>query len=116
MMRRYNRLLVAFYVLSDAAIAAASFALAYWVRFAALPAPKGVPAFGEYQDMLPFVALLVPAAFHIQGIYRLRRGRSRVDDFFAVFVGTVLAVVLCVGGTLYYRTYFLSDELKDAGA
>ncbi len=116
MMRRYNRLLVAYYIASDAALAAASFALAYWVRFAALPAPKGVPPFDEYLTILPFVALLVPAAFHIQGIYRLRRGRSRVDDFFAVFVGTTLAVVLSVGGTLYYRTYYLPDDLKDAGA
>jgi Undecaprenyl-phosphate glucose phosphotransferase len=115
MMRRYNRLLVAFYVVSDSALAALSFALAYWVRFAALPAPKGVPAFSEYLLLVPVVAILVPVAFHIQGIYRLRRGRSRVDDFFAVFVGTTLAVVLSVGGTLYFRTYWLDKALKDAG-
>ena len=115
MMRRFNRLLVAFYIIGDAAIAAAAFALAYWIRFATLPAPKGIPPFDDYISLLPVVAALVPAAFHIQGIYRLRRGRSRVDDFFAVFVGTTLAVVLSVGGTLYYRTYYLSEALKDAG-
>ena len=38
-------------------------------------------------------ALLVPLGFQLQGLYRLRRGRSRVDDFFAVFVGSILAVV-----------------------
>ena len=41
--------------------------------------------------MLPFIGLLVPIAFQVQGLYRLRRGRSRVDDFFAVFVGSILA-------------------------
>ncbi len=117
MMRRYNRLLVAFYVLSDALLAVTAFLAAYWLRFySGLPVPKGIPPFFEYLTLLPVIGVIVPAAFHIQGIYRLRRGRSRVDDFFAVFVGTVLAVVLGVGGTLYFRTYWLPDELKDAGA
>jgi exopolysaccharide biosynthesis polyprenyl glycosylphosphotransferase len=117
MMRRYNRLLVACYVIGDAVLAAIAFLIAYWIRFySGLPVPKGVPPFGEYLTLLPVIGLIVPAAFHIQGIYRLRRGRSRVDDFFAVFVGTVLAVVLGIGGTLYYRTYYLSDAAKDAGA
>ena len=117
MMRRYNRLLVFFYIASDAVLAMVAFLIAYWVRFhSGLPVPKGIPPFGEYLTLLPIIGAIVPAAFHMQGIYRLRRGRSRVDDFFAVFVGTVLAVVLGVGGTLYYRTYWLSDAAKDAGA
>ncbi|MDQ3487817.1 MAG: undecaprenyl-phosphate glucose phosphotransferase [Acidobacteriota bacterium] len=117
MMRRYNRLLVFFYIVSDAVLAMAAFLIAYWVRFhSGLPVPKGIPPFGEYLTLLPIIGAIVPVAFHMQGIYRLRRGRSRVDDFFAVFVGTVLAVVLSVGGTLYYRTYWLSNAAKDAGA
>lgn len=117
MMRRHNRLLVAFYVLTDALLAAAAFVLAYLVRFeSGLEAPKGIPPFGEYVALLPFVGVLVPLAYHIQGLYRLRRGRSRVDDFFAVFVGTSLAGVMSIGGTLYYRTYYLPDPAKDAGA
>jgi Undecaprenyl-phosphate glucose phosphotransferase len=116
MMRRYNRLLVLYYVLSDAFLAAAAFAMAYGFRFEWLPAPKGIPPFDEYATLLPVVGLLVPLAFHVQGLYRLRRGRSRVDDFFAVFVGTILASVVSIGGTLYYRTYYISDAAKDAGA
>ena len=57
--------------------------------------------------MLPFIGLIVPIAFQVQGVYRLRRGRSRVDDFFAVFVGSILAVVFGVGGTLYHHTYYV---------
>ena len=112
MMRRYNRLLVAFYVISDAAARrGVAFVLAYLLRFEASPAspvPKGIPPFERVPDASRrSSALLVPIAFHIQGLYRLRRGRSRVDDFFAVFVGTILAVVLGLGGTLYYQTYYL---------
>lgn len=109
MMRRYNRLLVAFYLLSDAALGMAAFALAYFLRFDSpvatlIPPVKGVPQFKYYAFMLPFVALLVPAAFHVQGLYRLRRGRTRLDDFFGVFVGSILAVVVGVFATLYIGT------------
>ena len=112
MMRRYNRLLVAFYVVTDALLGMTAFALAYLLRFETavadlIPVTKGMPPFGQYVNMLPFIAVLVPLAFQVQGLYRLRRGRSRVDDFFAVFVGSILAVVLGIVGTLYFQTYYV---------
>jgi Undecaprenyl-phosphate glucose phosphotransferase len=119
MMRRYNRLLVLFYVVSDAILAMAAFLLAYIIRFellaGAFPVTKGYPPLEQYLRMLPFIQAIVPIAFYAQGLYHLRRGRTRVDDFFAVFVGTILAVVIGVGGTLYFQAYYVSDELKDAG-
>jgi Undecaprenyl-phosphate glucose phosphotransferase len=94
----------------------AAFGLAYALRFhTVIPVSKGIPPFEWYVTLLPWVGALVPIAFHVQGLYRLRRGRSRVDDFFAVFVGSTLAVVLGIIGTLYYSTYYLSDELKKEG-
>src|SRR4029077_21273846 len=44
------------------------------------------------------------------------RGRSRVDDFFAVFVGSILAVVFGIVATLYVQTYFATGAAKDRGA
>src|SRR5688572_18974897 len=87
-----------------------AFVLAYLIRFETrltdiVPVTKGQPPFEQYVNMLPFIAVLVPIAFQVQGLYRLRRGRSRVDDFFAVFVGSTLAVVLGLIGTLYWKTY-----------
>ncbi len=98
MVRRYNRLLVAFYVLSDALLASWAFVLAYGIRFESglIPVTKGYPPLEQYVNLLPFVAILTPLAFQLQGVYRLRRGRSRVDDFFAVLIGSILAVVLGV--------------------
>ena len=66
--------------------------------------------------MLPFVAVLTPLAFQLQGVYRLRRGRSRVDDFFAVLIGSILAVVLGVVGTLYVQAYYASERRQGARA
>jgi Undecaprenyl-phosphate glucose phosphotransferase len=56
--------------------------------------------------VLPLVAVIVPLAFQVQGLYRLRRGRTRVDDFFAVLVGSILAVLLAAVATLYVRAYY----------
>jgi Undecaprenyl-phosphate glucose phosphotransferase len=118
MVRRHNRLLVAFYVISDAILGVAAFVLAYVVRFESgfIPVTKGFPPFSQYVNVLPFIGVLVPFAFHVQGLYRLRRGRSRVDDFFAVFVGSILAVVFGIVATLYFQAYYVPDELKDRGA
>ena len=112
MVRRYNRLLVAFYVISDSLLAAWAFVLAYAIRFESglIPVTKGYPPLEQYLNVLPFVAIITPAAYQLQGIYRLRRGRSRVDDFFAVLVGSILAVVLGVVSTLYFQAYYVSDE------
>jgi Undecaprenyl-phosphate glucose phosphotransferase len=116
--RRHNRLLVALYVCSDALLGIVAFLLAYLVRFDTnlIPVTKGHPPLTQYLNILPFIGVLVPFAYHVQGLYRLRRGRSRVDDFFAVFVGSILAVVFGIVATLYFQAYYVRDELKDRGA
>src|SRR5262245_17129824 len=118
MLTRHNRLLVTLYVLSDSALASIAFLITYYLRFHSgfIPSPKGIPPLQQYINLVPFVALLVPVGFQLQGLYRLRRGRSRVDDFFAVFVGSILAVVFGILSTLYVQIYFASDAAKDAGA
>ena len=118
MVRRYNRLLVAFYIIGDAVLAMWAFILAYGIRFESglIPVFRGYPPFEQYLNLMPFVAVLTPLAFRVQGVYRLRRGRSRVDDFFAVLVGSILAVVFGVVSTLYVQTYLAGDEARDVGA
>jgi Undecaprenyl-phosphate glucose phosphotransferase len=118
MVKRWNRLLVAFFVLTDSLFGMIAFVLAYVVRFdtGLIEAPKGHPPFAQYINVLPLIGLLVPLAYQVQGIYRLRRGRTRVDDFFAVFVGSILTCVLGIVTTLYIQAYYVPDALKDRGA
>jgi len=116
---RHNRLLVAFHVLSDSMLGMTAFILSYLLRFETglIPVPKGTPPLGQYVvNILPFIAALVPLGFQLQGLYRLRRGRSRVDDFFAVFVGSILAVIFVIVGTLYVQTYFATPGARARGA
>jgi len=118
MVRRYNRVLVAFYILSDALLAVWAFILAYGIRFESglIPVTRGYPPIDQYLNVVPFVAVLTPLAFQLQGIYRLRRGRSRVDDFFAVLIGSILAVVFGVMSTTYVSVYYVSADEKARGA
>jgi Undecaprenyl-phosphate glucose phosphotransferase len=121
MLNRHNRLLVTFYVLSDSLLGTIAFLAAYLLRFRGgfdqlIPVTKGVPPFQQYVNLIPFVAILVPIGFQLQGLYRLRRGRSRVDDFFGVFVGSILAVVFGIVTTLYVQTYFATPAARDRGA
>jgi Undecaprenyl-phosphate glucose phosphotransferase len=117
MVNRHNRLLVIFHVLSDALLGLTAFIIAYALRFHSglIPITKGVPPLRQYINVLPFIAVLVPLAYQLQGLYRLRRGRSRVDDFFAVFVGSIVAVVLGIVATLYVQIYFAPNTAKDRG-
>src|SRR4051794_1621244 len=117
-MIRHNRLLVAFHVVSDALLGVAAFIVAYALRFhtGLIPVTRGLPPLRQYIDLLPFVAGVVPLGFFLQGLYRLRRGRSRVDEFFAVFVGSILAVLFGIVATLYVQTYFATSAARQRGA
>jgi Undecaprenyl-phosphate glucose phosphotransferase len=117
MLRRYNRLLVAIQVLADLGASITAFVLAYYIRFASGLVSLSVepPEFLVYLAVAPFLGLLVVFAFQLQGLYRLRRGRTRVDDFFGVLVGNLLGALFGVVATLYIQTYHLSEALKDQG-
>jgi Undecaprenyl-phosphate glucose phosphotransferase len=118
MVKRHNRLLVAFHVITDAVLGMVAFLLAYALRFesGAIPITRGYPPLEQYLNVLPFIALIVPLGFHFQGLYRLRRGRSRIDDFFNVLVGSIFAVVLGIVATLYFQAYYATEAQRDVGA
>jgi Undecaprenyl-phosphate glucose phosphotransferase len=118
MVKRHNRLLVAFHVVTDAVLAMVAFVLAYVIRFETglIPITRGVPPLEQYLNVLPFIALIVPLGFHFQGLYRLRRGRSRIDDFFNVLVGSIFAVVLGIVATLYFQAYYATQAQREVGA
>ncbi len=117
-MIRHNRLLVAFYIISDALLGVSAFIIAYAIRFYSglIPIRYGLPPLQQYINLLPFIAAVVPLGFHLQGLYRLRRGRSRVDDFFQVFVGSILAVVFGIVSTNYTQIYFAGPTARTTGA
>jgi hypothetical protein len=104
--------------LFDVLLAMSAFIIAYALRFyvGLIPVTKGVPPLRQYVNVLPFVVGAVLISFQLLGLYRLRRGRSRLHDFLAICVGSILAVVLGIGATLYTETYLASHAARIVGA
>ena len=116
-MTRQTRVLIACHVVLDLVLGMSSFVLAYQVRFnlGVFEITKGLPPFTQYLVLMPFIGLLVVLAFHLTGAYRLHRHRTSVDDFFNVLVGTLIAVVAGLLGTLYVQVYSTSPEARNEG-
>jgi len=112
MLKFQTRQLVLTYVVLDVATTAVAWLLAYLLRFhsdlvlLALPATKGVPELARYLLLLPAIAVLWPAVLYFHGLYQVRRGRSRIDEFFAILFSVLIATALLLGATLYVRVYY----------
>ena len=114
---RRGRTLVLVQVFLDTLIGVTMFVVAYLLRFETglIATPKGQPELVHYLQLAPFIGLLLPFGLWAQGAYRPDRVRSRVDELFAVLVGSLLAGVLGVAGSLIYQTYFAPLASKEQG-
>ena len=116
-MRQRGRALVLGQAVVDGLIGVSMFLAAYLLRFETiLSTPKGHPPLEHYLQLAPFIGLLFPFGLWVQGAYRPNRVRSRVDDGFAILVGSLIAVVLGIAGTLFFQAYYVAPELKEQGA
>ena len=91
MVRHHNRLLVAFYVITDALLAAWAFLLAYIIRFdfGLIPVRKGTPPLEEYLQVLPLVAMLAPMLGTLHNLWHYQK--LMADMRAAIAGGTFLA-------------------------
>jgi exopolysaccharide biosynthesis polyprenyl glycosylphosphotransferase len=78
-------------VVGDAVIAAVSVPAGYWVRY--YNADQVLP-YGPYLAATPVVVVIYLFALALTGQYRSWRGRTLVDEVFALFAGVGLAAVL----------------------
>jgi Undecaprenyl-phosphate glucose phosphotransferase len=112
MLKFQTRVMVVTYVLSDVAATAVAWVIAYLLRFhadpiaALIPITKGIPPIADYLVLLPLMALLWPAVLYFHGLYRMRRGRSRIDELFSIFTSVLISSALTLGATLYIRVYY----------
>ena len=112
MVKYHARLMAAVFIVVDVAATSLAWILAYFLRFHAelvtgiLPVTKGVPELSRYLLLLPLIAVLWPAVLYFHGLYQVKRGRSHIDEFFAIVLSVVIGTVLTLGATLYVRVYY----------
>lgn len=89
-----------------------AFVLAYWVRYDLQLFRAVDPAFDvPYYVYLPFVALftmLLILVYRQQGIYRLRRHVSWIDEFYGIIHGTATGTIITIVFIFLYRPAFYS--------
>jgi Undecaprenyl-phosphate glucose phosphotransferase len=115
MLKFQTRVMVAVFVLVDVLSTSVAWVAAYFLRFHVdlvtgwLPVTKGVPSFGQYAVLLPLVAVLWPALLYFHGMYQLKRGRSRIDEFFGILFSVLIACAVMLGVVLYVGVYYKPD-------
>ncbi|MBK5255030.1 MAG: undecaprenyl-phosphate glucose phosphotransferase [Vicinamibacteria bacterium] len=111
MRKRKQRLTESFLAVDLTAVALAWMA-AYYARFysalftTAFPPYKGVPLVRDYAELLPLILALAAIVFALQGLYRLRRPMSAIDDSLRTVAAFIVTAALALGVTLYIRIYF----------
>ena len=112
MLRFQTRLMMVLFIAVDVTVTALAWALAYVLRFQVdavqhlIPATKGVPDFSRYLLLIPLMAVVWPAVLYFHGLYQIKRGRSRIDEFFAIVFSVLIGSALTLGATLYVRVYY----------
>src|SRR3989442_11236717 len=95
-------------MVGDALIAGVSVILAYEYRYHLDRIPQVVKeplAFPPYLAAVPFVVAIYLFALAVNQQYRSWRGRTLVDQLFALGGGTVLAAMLMLAGMSLYRGF-----------
>ena len=111
MLKFQARRMVVVLVLLDVAATNLAWILAYSLRFQwgplrdLVPVTKGVPDFSRYLLLLPLFSVLWPVVLYFHGLYQVKRGRSRIDEFFGILFSVLIASGLTLGLTLYVRVY-----------
>jgi Undecaprenyl-phosphate glucose phosphotransferase len=111
MVKFQTRVMVAIFVLVDVISTNLAWIAAYFLRFHSeqfvlwVPVTKGVPDLSRYLLLLPLITLLWPAVLYFHGLYKVKRGRSTIDEFFAILFSVLIASALTLGATLYLRVY-----------
>jgi exopolysaccharide biosynthesis polyprenyl glycosylphosphotransferase len=107
-----QRVATTFWVIVDIILINCAFALSYWVRYDLQLFRAVDPAFDvPYHVYWPFVViftLLLILIYRHQGIYRLRRHVSWVDEFYGIIQGTATGTVITIVFIFLYRPTFYS--------
>ncbi len=98
MIQRQRSGLVGIYILSDIIAILLAYFWSYGFRFYGYLLPvdpeKGIPELKSYAVLLPLFLLTHILIFYLQGFYKTRLKRTRVDDFVYITLNAVFSVLI----------------------
>lgn len=101
--------LIGFFIACDVIGIVLAFLYSYVFRFHGYIIPvdpaKGIPPLGSYLVILPLFLAVHLLIFYIQGFYRSRLKRTKIDDFFFITLNAVLTIVIVVAILNYLYAY-----------
>ncbi|OGD19505.1 MAG: undecaprenyl-phosphate glucose phosphotransferase [Candidatus Aminicenantes bacterium RBG_16_63_16] len=99
--------LVGLFVLSDALAILASFFYSYLFRFYAyiIPTDRGIPPFRYYVAVFPLFLMTHLVIFYLQGFYKTRLQRAKIDDFLAICLNAILTILAVFAVMSYLYSY-----------
>ena len=110
MYRRHGNKLGVVFLACDLAVTAVAWIAAYLLRFAWLPSPEGVPAFGRMLEALPLVLVLAGVSYRLCGLYKVHRLRQLPRELGTICRASGLLFVLAVT-TIFYRRDLYESRL-----
>jgi exopolysaccharide biosynthesis polyprenyl glycosylphosphotransferase len=105
MIEKKHRTLASIYFLIDTVAFNLAMLAAWFLRFTleVIPVTKGTQQVGVYTNLLPLVTIVFPLAFAVQGLYRIRPTRGKIEEWISVAIGSVVATVVLSGVLLWVR-------------
>ncbi|UCC38295.1 MAG: undecaprenyl-phosphate glucose phosphotransferase [Candidatus Aminicenantes bacterium] len=109
MIKRHRTRLVGFFFLSDCIGVLYSFFCSYLIRFYAYIIPinpeRGIPSLASYIAVFPLFLITHIIIFYIQGFYKTRLKRTKIDDFFFIALNVVLTFLVVQAVLSYLYSY-----------
>ena len=108
MIREKRTHLVGFYILSDFVGIALAYFCSYFFRFKTfipINPEKGTPAIKSYIIIFPLFLCLHLLIFFIQGFYRTRLKRIKIDDLFFVTINVFFTILIIQAVLSYLSNY-----------
>jgi exopolysaccharide biosynthesis polyprenyl glycosylphosphotransferase len=99
--------LVGLFVFSDAVGILVSFFYSYLFRFYAyiIPADRGIPPLRYYVAVFPLFLTTHLVIFYLQGFYKTRLQRAKIDDFLSICLNAVLTILAVFAFMSYLYGY-----------
>jgi len=107
--KRHRTRLVALFFLSDSLGILYSFFCSYLIRFYAYIIPvnpeRGIPSLTSYIAVFPLFFITHIVIFYIQGFYKVKLRRTKIDDFFFTILNVALTFLVVQAVLSYLYSY-----------